>query len=144
VNCEEILVLMMGYIDDELSPSDRDLVEKHLAACPDCARQLEAYRRLGDTLSSLSFVEPSDVVTDTFCRSFYNRVERLTGWLLAGLGVLLLVVYGLYEFLTAPNVDSLVKIGVVALFLGALLLLISVWRLRRRLARVDKYRNVNR
>jgi anti-sigma factor RsiW len=144
MKCDEILVLMMGYIDNEVSPSQRTAVEEHVKTCPDCARELDAYRRLSQTLSSISFVEPGDIVSTAFNKRTYNRAERLAGAVLASLGVLILVVYGLYAFFFSPDTPWPVKLGVAALILGALLLLTSVIRLRLRTLRVDKYREIIR
>lgn len=144
MNCEECLVLLMGYIDDELSSFDRAAVELHLGSCPHCTRELESFRRLGETLDSMSFVEPPDVVWTNFRKCFYNRAERLTGWVLSVLGVLLLLAYALWTFFSNPTLHWLLKVGVAAVLIGSCLLLISVIRLRLRTSRVDKYREISR
>ncbi len=144
MSCEEILVLLMGYIDDELDGAQRARVEEHLKTCPACTRELESYRRLGRTLDEMSFVEPGDVVWENFHKRLYNRTERTVGWVLAAIGVIILVAYALYELFRAPDVTSFVKVGVAALAVGLMLLMISFIRLRLRLWRVDKYKEVKR
>ena len=144
VSCEEILVLLMGYIDDELDPDDRKKVEEHLKTCPLCARELEAYKRLGSTLDAIDFVEPADVVSNAFKKRLYNRAERVTGWILSAIGLTILIAYALYQLFTDSEVHALVKTGVAALVIGGLLLVVSVIRLRLRLWRVDRYKGVKR
>ncbi len=144
MSCEETLVLLMGYIDDELEAAERVRVEEHLRDCPACTRELESYRRLGRTLDEMSFVEPSDVVWENFHKRLYNRAERTVGWVLAAAGVIMLIAYALYELFRTPEVASFVKVGVAALVIGALLLLTSVVRVRLRTYRVDKYKEIKR
>ena len=144
MSCEDILVLLMGYVDGELEDADRARVEEHLKVCPACARELEGYRRLDRTLDAMSFVEPGDIVWENFRKRLTCRTERVTGWLLTGLGVLLLVGYGLWALFSAPEVAWVVKFGAGALTVGLVLLLVSVIRLRLRLRRVDKYKEVKR
>jgi anti-sigma factor RsiW len=39
---------LSDYLDDELTPSARQAVESHLAACPECARTLDELRQVVD------------------------------------------------------------------------------------------------
>lgn len=40
MKCHECRYLSFDYVDDKLSPEIRELFEKHLTACPDCAERV--------------------------------------------------------------------------------------------------------
>ena len=48
--CREQLTL---WLSDALAPPERAALEAHLAACPNCARELRALQNIGQTLASL-------------------------------------------------------------------------------------------
>jgi len=47
MNCEKIKELLSRYIDDQLDPEERAVVEEHLKSCPDCAAYYERLLSLG-------------------------------------------------------------------------------------------------
>lgn len=59
MNHEAWRLLVSSYRDGELSPEDRARVETHLADCPECARVLDDYRKIGEALRALPRREPS-------------------------------------------------------------------------------------
>jgi anti-sigma factor RsiW len=58
MECERIEDLLPVYIDGGLSPEDATAVTVHLAACEDCARSLETYQALEDSLSAMPALLP--------------------------------------------------------------------------------------
>ena len=63
---------------------------------------------------------------------------------LIGIGALVLVVWGVKEFLTDPGVDLLIRIAVAAVALGLLILIGVVARDRIRASKDDKFKGVQR
>ena len=53
VTCRELADAMTEYIDDELTPDDRKLIEEHLGKCGGCHNYLEQMQRTIDTVGSL-------------------------------------------------------------------------------------------
>ncbi|MCB9778079.1 MAG: zf-HC2 domain-containing protein [Alphaproteobacteria bacterium] len=47
-DCSDVAVRLMDYAMDDLSSDARDLVDAHLAACPDCRQVVEEYRAVSD------------------------------------------------------------------------------------------------
>ena len=47
MNCRDVLVLIPAYLDEEVSLSEKRLMQAHLAACQTCQRELEAIGTLG-------------------------------------------------------------------------------------------------
>jgi hypothetical protein len=66
------------------------------------------------------------------------------GYTLIGIGALVLVVWGVKEFLTDPGVDLLIRIAVAAVALGLLILIGVVARDRIRASKSDKFKGVQR
>jgi predicted anti-sigma-YlaC factor YlaD len=143
MNCDEFRPLITGYLDDELSPKDRNRLEEHISACEACAQVLAELTELKEELSMLSFEEPSDAELERYWRSIYNRLERGVGWVLFSVGAILLLCYGAFklieEVVKDPSVAAVIKVGVVALLFGTAILFVSLLRERLAVRRVDKY-----
>lgn len=43
ITCRELIDFLMSYIDNELSPDQRQEFEKHLEVCPPCRRYIATY-----------------------------------------------------------------------------------------------------
>jgi len=54
---------LSDYLDDGLSPSERDRVDQHVGVCPHCRRVLRTLRRTLQSLMDLP-VEPHPSVAD--------------------------------------------------------------------------------
>jgi hypothetical protein len=50
MNCREVLPRMNAYLDEEVSPSEKKLIQAHLAACQSCQHELESLNQLQNTL----------------------------------------------------------------------------------------------
>lgn len=60
IDCEQFENFLLAYIEDDLSPSQRRVVNLHLRACPDCRRYVTDYRR---TLQALKVSKVEDDAT---------------------------------------------------------------------------------
>jgi len=58
------------YYDREMDPQYKEKMESHIANCPYCARQLEAYKRI-----SLSLAPSEDKLTDEAGRRVLQKLE---------------------------------------------------------------------
>jgi hypothetical protein len=57
MNCERIEELLFSYLEDELSPAEKNFVETHLAACQECALLYSASKETREALSGFPEVE---------------------------------------------------------------------------------------
>ena len=57
-HCASIDRRLSAYLDNELSPHLIAEVEKHLAKCPQCRKELVTQKRIWDSLAALSTPEP--------------------------------------------------------------------------------------
>ncbi len=84
---------------------------------------------------------------DLYWSKFLNRLERVVGWFLFITGILILISYGLFQFilllLKNTQLSSFVKAGIFLTVVGFVLLLFSVVRERLTLRKKDKYTEIN-
>lgn len=146
--CEEVRVLLMGYLDGELDGEARRRVEDHLAVCVACRREERSYRRLGEVTEMAASGIDTEIGPDEAWAGIYGRIERGLGWILVSIGLILLGGLGLWhllqEFLLSPEEPLLLRLGVGALVGGGLVLLVSFLRERLWHDSRERYREVQR
>ena len=148
MTCRNYKELMMGYLDDELEAEQRKALEEHLASCPDCAGEMEGFKRLKQITDEVTFVEPEDKIWQQYWGNIYNRIERGVGWILFSVAAILLLIYGgfkaIEEIIKDPTVDIILKAGILALIAGLAVLLVSVLREKLYFRKKDRYKDVRR
>ena len=148
MTCDNYRDLMMGYLDNELDEDQKSRFEQHLAGCRECTEELKEFRKLKAITDEVTLVEPEDRIWQQYWNGVYNRIERGVGWIMFSIAAIVLVVYGGFkaidEIIEDPNVEMIVKIGLLALIVGMAILLVSVLRERLYFWKKDRYRNVRR
>ncbi len=78
----------------------------------------------------------------------YRRLERSIGWILASVGAIVVVSYGVWtaisEMIADATVPWYIKAGVLALVVGAVILFVSVVREKLFVRKTDPYKDVVR
>lgn len=69
MNCERCEDLLSLYLEDELTPEDRDSVERHMNSCPACAELLTLLKETSVTLAAFPDVDVS--------RNLMNRLYEI-------------------------------------------------------------------
>jgi len=145
---DRIREMLAGYVDGELSEEQRREFEAALSNDPQLQREVDEFRKLKEVTGMARYADLPDEVWETYWESMYKKLERGFGWLFMSLGAMLLLGFGLYEFLgalfTSPDAPWWMKIGVSLLGAGAVILVVSFAReslfafKRDRYAEVDK------
>lgn len=79
--------LLSAYLDGEASPSDRRLVDEHLAGCASCGDGLRDLAVARDAVRSLPMLEPSRALG----RRAFERARRPSvAWALSGFAAAML------------------------------------------------------
>ena len=146
--CDEYSKLLMAYIDEEIDEADRKRFEEHIAECESCRSELDALTSLKEVTDDMKFKFPEDKLWATYWSGVYNRLERGTAWVLLSLGVMILLVYGVYALIDTllgqVKIPWPVKIGVIFLVAGIIALFVSTVRERAFALKSDKYKEVER
>lgn len=142
--CDHYKTLLMGLIDQELTPEESAEVHDHLIRCAACRQEYEQLGASSDPMRGLSFVEPQDEVLRTLWRSPYSRLVRQAGlWLVLG-GYASLLAYALYAVLVSRDEPILPRIALASVITGFALLLLQVIRERMRTYKTDPYKEIQR
>jgi hypothetical protein len=134
---------MMAYVDDELSPSERNAFEKLMEEDPELALESVNHKNLLDLTRSMALLEPSDREVRRFWARFYNRSEWRLGWCLFIGGLVVLLIEAIVLLITTELAGHL-KAALFSVLVGAGILLWNTVRLRMRTSRFDRYRGVMR
>jgi predicted anti-sigma-YlaC factor YlaD len=142
--CETYQGLLMGLLDGELDPEEAQSVNTHLHRCAGCRQAYEQLRQSGKKIEAVSFTEPQDEVLNSLWKQPYSRLTRNASLLLILAGYLVLILFGIYEFIQDRSEAILPKMATVAICVGFLVLLCSVIRERLRSYKTDPYKEIER
>ncbi|HPR62587.1 MAG TPA: zf-HC2 domain-containing protein [Thermoanaerobaculia bacterium] len=134
--------LLSGYLDDELNQSRQQRVELHIQECEICRVTLEQLRTIREVAMKTQFETPSDDAWGELPRGLASRATRGFGWIFLILWFVIMVGFGLYQFLSGPE-DLWLKMVTVGGLLGLVLLFLSVLIDRIRTMKSDRYREVD-
>ena len=107
-------------------------------------QEFNAQKKIADSIRSVGLPELDDSLRQQFISGIYNKLERKTGWIISIIGIILVLSYGIYEFITEPDINTVYRIGIAAIIVGFGLLFSSVLRVRVKLRKHDKYKEVIR
>lgn len=146
--CEPYKELMVRLIDGEITPAEREKLEMHLQACPDCRADLAEMKRWKGVSGEMKNKLLPDMARDEYWRHIYNRLERGVAWILVSLGAIILLGFAVAQFLAgvlkSTQMSGLEKFGVLALALGFVVLFVSVVREKLMVGKHDKYKEIQR
>ena len=148
MTCHNYKDLMMGYLDNELTDEQRSQFEEHLTGCPECASELEEFRKLKAITDGVTLLEPEDRIWQDYWNGIYNRIERNVGWIVFSAAAILLIIYGgfklIEELIKDATIGMLLKVGLLALIVGLAILFVSLLRERLYFWQKDRYKDVRR
>ena len=148
MKCEKYRKLMMGYLDNELSEKEVQLLREHLMICDECRSELHRFQTVKGLADTLNILTPEDKFWDGYWAGIYNRMERGLGWLFMSVGILFLfsgVLLGLFrDVIFNPGEPVWLRLGLPVMLLGLAALLTSVVRERFRAYKIERYRDVRR
>lgn len=107
VDIPEEELLLPWYVSGQLTPEERDRVEKALAASPDLRLALDEERRLQAAVASAPLPQPPDVDLDALLASVAPKPAPLPRWVKPALAaaVLVALVEGVALALLAPAAE---------------------------------------
>ena len=148
MTCHDYKDLLMGYLDNELSNEQKRQFEEHLSGCSECKEELKEFQKLKAITDEVTLVEPEDRIWQDYWSGVYNRIERSVGWIVFSVAAILLTIYGgfklIEEMIKDPDIETMLKVGLLVLIAGLAILFVSVLRERLYIWRKDRYKDVRR
>ncbi|HDQ44114.1 MAG TPA: zf-HC2 domain-containing protein [bacterium] len=142
--CDDFKGLLMGLIDEELTPDETGRVHRHLKRCAACRREYEQLRETASKIGGVSYREPADEVLESLWNAPYSHYTRVSGIVLIIGGWAALILYILYEWIVRNSQGIFPKIGAAMMIVGFVILLFTAIRERIVKHKVDPYREVVR
>lgn len=140
--------LLAGYVDGELSAEERKAFEAELARDPDLQADLDEFRKLKEVTSMVTYADLPLEVWENYWQSLYRKLERGFGWILFSIGAILLLSFAVFELFQGiyinPGVPMIIKVGITAVAIGAVVLGVSFIRETLFAYRRDRYKEVIR
>lgn len=136
--------LLSGYLDGEVTQGEEQRVRLHLEGCVRCRNVIEQLRKLRETTMDADFQVPEDTQWDETPRGAISRLLHNSGWLIAGIWVVGIVAYLVWQMATdSESLQFEAMIG-FALLLAFGLILLSALVDRLRIRKNDPYRKVKK
>ena len=145
-NCEDTEPLLSGYVDRELTQSDRQRVELILEDCKECDRAFQEIRQLRQGVRSISYEQLSEMEKITMSRKAESSNWATLGQLMMIIPMVLL--YGMGSFYIVagvfrePDTPLWLKIGLPCLIGGLAIMVFTVLFQRMKVVKTDKYKDV--
>lgn len=140
--------LLAGYVDNELTPAEKTEFERELATNAELQKELKEFNRLKLVTNQMKFADLPDEVWEAYWQSVYRRVERGAGWILASVGAIILLVFGVYAAFSKLYADPAsplwLKIGLTLGSIGVIILLVSLFRERFFAYKRERYTEVEK
>ena len=140
--------LMMGALDGELDAAEQAELDGLLAADPALQAEWARLKQVKEVTSTMALRSPPDEVWESYWSSVYHRVERGVGWILASVGAIVLLAYGLWtaaqHLMADTSIPTVIKAAVFMALLGTAIILVSVAREKWFVHRSDPYKDVQR
>jgi anti-sigma factor RsiW len=140
---ERTKILMMGYVDGELTSDERKELLTHCAADPELARELSKYKNLARISDAMKLAEPIDEAARSLAKNRGYRVARAAGSVAAVLGFLGVAASLVLDFFDALP-PRLMPCSLGGMIGGSIVFSAAELWARRRLLALDDYREVRR
>lgn len=145
---ERQVELMMRALDDELTVEERAEFNSWLAREPESRQEWKRLSRAREVMMGMKLRNPPEEVWDGYWTSVYSRVERGVAWLLVSVGAIIVGGWAIWKWIEALLHDTAmpapVRYSMIALFVGLLILLVSVARHRFNVRKSDPYKDIQR
>lgn len=136
-------ILLMGAVDGELTEQEQFEFDQLILKHPELKKEMQQYQKIKEVTQTMKFKQPHTEVWDKYWLNIYNRIERGIAWIIFSIGCMILITYGLFKavesIIAEPQLEIIIKIGILAVIAGVVILLVSVARERLFIKKTDRY-----
>lgn len=140
--------LLTKALDGELSSAEEQEFRILLRKNEDVRKEWQSMKELKEITGTMQLPHPPEETWDRYWARVYARMERGLAWLLVSIGAAIVLAIAGYEAVARMLEDATLslpaKLGMIALLLGAAILVVSVAREKWFTRKSDKYREVIR
>ncbi|MCD6162107.1 MAG: zf-HC2 domain-containing protein [candidate division Zixibacteria bacterium] len=148
MNCQKANIYISGKLDGELTVEQERELDIHLDSCPFCRKEYDELLKIKEVTNDMRFSELPDRYWAGYWNGIYNRLERGIGWIFLSVGLIIILCFGAWElfdkFFLDDSVSAILKLGIGAGIIGAITLLVSVFRQKLFARRHERYKEVER
>jgi ferric-dicitrate binding protein FerR (iron transport regulator) len=148
IEIERIRGLMMAALDNECSTAERQALMQALEKNPGLQREWRELQRVKEVTSMINVRKPPDEVWAGYWTQVYARNERRVAWVLVSLGTIVLLSWGVWQWishlLADQTVPTFIKLGMAMLAVGLVILAVSVVREKLFVNKHDPYKDIER
>ncbi len=139
-----VINLICKVVDGTATPEEQKVMNDLKEKDSEVQAEFDTQEKVAETFGFVGLQELDDSLRKQFISGVYNKLDRKTAWILSIIGITFVFGYGLYEFMTEPDICSVYRIGIAGLIIGFGLLFSSVLRVHVKLRKHDKYKGVIR
>ena len=144
---DRFIILLEKYFENSLKVIEQSEFDDFLKI-DKYFEEFQKQKSLKEVFMKMNLKEPKNNFWDDYWLNIYNRLERGIAWILISLGLTFLIGYAIYEFIQKLFVDDggpvIVKLGLITLFIGALILILSLIREQFIKFKNDNYKEIKR
>ena len=144
---DRFIILLEKYFENSLTVIEQSEFDDFLKI-DKYLEEFQKQKSLKEVFMKMNLKEPKNNFWDDYWLNIYNRLERGIAWILISLGLTFLIGYAIYEFIQKLFVDDggpvIVKLGLITLFIGALILILSLIREQFIKFKNDNYKEIKR
>ena len=144
---DRFIILLEKYFENSLTAREQSEFDDFLKI-DKYLEEFQKQKSLKEVFMKMNLKEPKNNFWDDYWLNIYNRLERGIAWILISLGLTFLIGYAIYEFIQKLFVDDggpvIVKLGLITLFIGALILILSLIREQFIKFKNDNYKEIKR
>lgn len=145
---ERFIYLIEKYFDNAISGDEEQELNNFLLSDPIIKQEFEEQKIIKVVLNKMKMKNPSSGVWDSYWLGIYRKIERGFAWIAISIGAIVLFAYGIYHtvenFLRDTTTPVTIKWGITLLFVGVVILLISLIREKIFTSKRDKYKEIQR
>lgn len=147
-NDSEARLLMTAVLDGEADTDQRQRFAELLAGDAALQQEFDELKSLKELTMNNKQQDPDKALWQSYWSGVYRRLERGVGWVLMSAGLIMLLMYGGWEFarewLTSPDIPLWVKFGGVFAGSGMIILFVSILRETLFHHKNERYKDIER
>ena len=141
--CEHIGEQLSGFLDDELSQQESQLISVHLSQCKSCSQTYEQLKQIQGAVSETYYPNMEQHKMNTVLQDLTSRRMFDFAWFALVSGVLTSMVFGVYHFWLDSSIPLYSKVVMSLIWGGGIGLFLTVLRQRLIISKTDKYNKVD-